>query len=188
MERKLSAEQEKDLRHYRFVLDLFGLDPETFLNSVEDLNISETISMATYNVIRGEVLRNHNYINLCIEQIIILNIFGTGKQLETSKKTAQYKILKPLLEDMNLQKKMQILKSIYNVPKEIEQKVMKLNRFRNEMAHNLDYRKREKTIIYMGKDINSDLGLKRFINDMSQILNFLSGIIGSEYKRWSNTD
>ncbi len=84
-----------------------------------------------------------------------------------------------ILDEMYLLKKMDLVHSVDPLPSEVTKTVRKVNALRNAFAHcffpeNRKEHRKDKRVLYSGKDIRTHEGLELFLNDWGPVWTYLA--------------
>lgn len=95
-----------------------------------------------------------------------------------------------ILDEMYLLKKMELLHAIDPLPSEITKTIRKVNALRNAFAHsyfpeNRKEHRKNKKVLYGGKDIRTEAGLELFLNDWHPAWTYIAR---RAYPKWRDED
>jgi hypothetical protein len=143
------------------------------------------LDMQKRKVITGQVILVHSFLDELVDAEICEYFFGSGKtsveamiekiRWRSSKKFRDFN--EYILGNISLIKKLELVETLYGVPKSIVEDVRKLNTLRNVIAHEYypvklkRYKPRRKPL-YKGKDIFTVEGIKLFAEDMMRVEDF----------------
>lgn len=137
-------------------------------------------------LIRGEVVGQYTLIDDLLSTELC-RYFLPGKNLIVQWKTRKFRRFNYyVIERLYLTQKLAFLKDVYNVPRPISSKIEEINALRNAMAHaffpeNLRaYQMKGRpsprkpiTVRYRGHDLFTAAGVKNFVDDCSEVVDFL---------------
>jgi len=129
--------------------------------------------------ITGQIILYYTFISEMVDAIVCIYFFRVGKRRPPWGSEKLQKFNEYVLEGRSLLQKFKIVKSVYEIPKNIEKDVDRLNALRNVVAHKCfsgmpgDWRG-ELEAMYKGKDIFTLEGIKMFREDMNRIVDFLA--------------
>jgi hypothetical protein len=137
-------------------------------------------------LILGEVVGQYTLIDDLLSTELC-RYFLPGKNLIVQWKTRKFRRFNYyVIERLYLTQKLAFLKDVYNVPKPISSKIEEINALRNAMAHaffpeNLRaYQMKGRpaprkpiTVRYRGHDLFTAGGVKTFVDDCSEVVDFL---------------
>jgi len=128
--------------------------------------------------ITGQIIIQYTFINELVNWAVCIYFFRLGKRPIGWKSEKLQKFNYYILESRSLLEKFKIVKSVYEIPKNIVRDVERLNALRNVVAHksfpeNSEDSRKEGKAVYKGKDIFTLEGIKMFREDMKRVVDFL---------------
>jgi len=132
-------------------------------------------------VITGQIISFYTLVSEMVDAIVCIYFFRLGKSRVPWGSEKLQKFNEHILEGRSLLQKFKIVKSVYEIPKNIEKDVDRLNALRNVVAHKWfsgvpgDWRG-EVEAMYKGKEIFTLERIKMFREDMSRIVDFLANM------------
>lgn len=126
------------------------------------------------HLIIGEVVTQYTLIDEYLNMRLRLYFFGRGKSVARLWKTKKFQNFNQhVLEGLSLLEKLRFVKSVTRIPKAIASDIEQINALRNGLAHSFfpENLKRSKPV-YKGKNIFTYEGIRRFVDDMSEIDDF----------------
>ena len=128
--------------------------------------------------ITGQIIIHYTFISQLVDWAVCIYFFRLGKGPVAWKSEKLQKFNYYILESRSLLEKFRIVKSVYEIPKNIVRDVERLNALRNVVAHKCfleeseDWRRKGKAV-YKGKNIFTLEGIKMFREDMKRVVDFL---------------
>ena len=132
-------------------------------------------------IITGQIISYYTFVSEMVDATVCIYFFRLGKRRVPWGSEKLQKFNEYILEGRSLLQKFKIVKSVYEIPKNIEKDVDRLNTLRNVVAHKCfsgvpgDWRG-ELEAMYKGKDIFTLEGIKMFREDMNRIVDFLANM------------
>ncbi len=162
-----------------------GLDYWNILAREPAQRTSE-LSLIKRSIVRGEIIDEYTFIDGLLAEKMC-EYFLPEQSLGRRWKTKRFQRFNDyVLERLYLQQKLKFVKDVYDVPKDIAERIDRINALRNAMAHtyfpeNLrDYRMKGRpaprkpiTIFYKGHDIFTPIGIETFKVDCMEAIEFL---------------
>jgi len=171
---RLNAEEERAVEELDEIYHLLSMDYWKIEEWPERLRAS-ALRLAKRRAVMGQIIVQYTMIDELLNREICRYFFGPDEgMLGTSGVEKHRNFSDYILERLYVLQKMAVVRSFCTVPKDIREKVNKLDALRNAVAHSLvpevtrDYRKRWK-LPYKGKDIFTVEGLKLFLKDMESV-------------------
>jgi hypothetical protein len=125
-------------------------------------------------IVRSQVIADYTFIDEMLGVAICHYFFGKKRGFIKLWKTKKFKNFNYyILEVLSITEKLRLVKAIHSVPRSVAADIEAINALRNGLAHaffpeNL----RSSKPVYKGKDIFTEGGLERFIEDVTKISTF----------------
>ncbi len=127
--------------------------------------------------ITGQIIGHYTLVSELVDAAVCIYFFRLGKRRVPWGSEKLQKFNEYILEGRSMIQKFKIVKSVYEIPKNIVRDVERLNAIRNVVAHKCfsggpgDWRG-EVEAMYKGKDIFTLEGIKMFREDMERVVDF----------------
>jgi hypothetical protein len=170
---KTTYTQRKILRELDEIADLLGMN----FREIEEVEKEARIPVLKNikdQYVRGEVIIAYALIDEFLSSAICQYFFGRKKGFIKLWRTKKFKNFNYyVLEKLYLLNKLDLVKTFFKIPREIENAIKRINDLRNGLAHSFfpENLRRNKPI-YKDKSIYSMEGLKLFIEDKEKINDF----------------
>jgi hypothetical protein len=170
---KLTALQRKIMAELEEIAELARLDYSNILDYDPEERTAR-LRLMKNQIVRSQIIADYTFVDELLGSAICHYFFGKKRGFIKLWKTKKFRNFNYyILEVLSLSEKLRLVKSITKVPKGVAADIEALNALRNGLAHaffpeNL----RSAKPVYKGKDIFSSEGLRRFIEDMSEVSDF----------------
>ena len=172
---KLTTTQRNLIKELDEIVELFGLNYGKISEIEKEARIPY-IRLAKDQYIRSQVVMTYVVIDEFLGSAICRYFFGKKKNFFQVWRTKKFKNFNYyILEKLTLLNKLDLVKVILKLPKEIENAVRKINDLRNGLAHSFfpENLKRNKPV-YRNESIYSIKGLKLFEEERDKINSFFA--------------
>lgn len=145
----------------------------------------ERFTIAKENVIRWYTILNHTYIEYLMIGYITRKFFKYKKKISIENMIKKNKNTKTfnqnILENLSFIKKKELLLELKKIPKDIIEKIEKINTLRNKLAHLFSFEiwKKQKwssIIKYNNYDIMTINGISLFTKEVDDVIDYLERI------------
>jgi hypothetical protein len=170
---KITNTQRKILRELDEIADILGMNFRE-IEEVENEARIPVLKNIKDQYVRGEVIIAYALIDEFLSSAICHYFFGKKKGFIKLWRTKKFKNFNYyVLEKLYLLNKLDLVKTIFKIPREIENAIKRVNDLRNGLAHSFfpENLRRNKPI-YKDKSIYSMEGLKLFVEDKEKINDF----------------
>jgi len=127
-------------------------------------------------LVRGIVVREYALIDLQLASLLFLYYFGVSQEgFEASVRSGRYLSFYELAESVPLVRKLSLLRSVLPIPGQVSKRIQRINDVRNAVAHVAVAEVSSRRKFKYGKErLFSEVGVRRFLFDVSYTSNFLS--------------
>ena len=174
---KLSAEEERAVEELNEIYSWLDMDYWKVKEWPEQLRAS-VLRLVKRRAVIGHIIVQYTMIDEMFNAEICRYFFGPEEGMVEPSGVERHKNFSDhILERLYVLQKMAVIRSFCTIPKDIRDKVNRLDALRNAVAHSLvpevrrDYREKWK-LPYKGKDIFKVEGLKLFTKDMDSVNKF----------------
>ncbi len=170
----LSKNEKKAIKEIDDLISLLNLNHKE-IESAEKAARLPILRNIKDQIIRGEVVVNYTFIDEMLNCIICNHYFGRNKSYIKLWKTKRFRYFNYyILEKIYLLNKLDLVKELVKVPRNIENTIRAINDLRNGMAHAFfpENLRRNKPV-YKGVDIHSYEGMKLLKDENNEVVNFL---------------
>jgi len=163
---RVTTKQQALLTHLDGMTHMLWLDPEQLVTTTVGRQRTEQIERAIEYLIRSSVLMWHVRIDSTLTMVPEAHA-QSGNKVSLRAKHITY----ALAERSSLLTKLEVIKSILEVPTEIQKSLRALNEVRNVCAHRLIIDNDEGRLVYKKHDLLKLACFHEFVMDMGDILN-----------------
>ena len=189
----LTAEEERAVEELEEIYNLLDMDYWNVEEWPEPLRASG-LKLAKRRAVMGQLISQYTMSDEMLKREICRYFFGADEGMSEPSGVDKHKNFSDrILERLYVLQKMAVVRSFCTVPKDIIEKVNKVDYLRNAVAHSLfpeftrDYRERWK-LPYKGKDIFKVEGLKLFLEDMKSVNKFFGDRFHEQMREIGKTE
>jgi len=178
---RLTKNQRALLKEAEAIAYLTNLD----FNQIEKKDTDRTLALqiAIHKMVIAEVVMRYTFLDEILADLIAKYYFRQVKTridfVKLWRSTKFSTFVHHVLDEMYLLKKMEFVHTIRPLPPDVMKTIRKINAVRNAFAHSLfpenrkEHRKNKK-VLYGDRDIRTQEGLKKFLEDWQPTFNYLA--------------
>jgi len=170
---KLTAKQRHLVGELRQLLSTLMLDPDVIIADEDVDGRTPRLELAKDQIIRSAVILKYVLMDEFLSAVICWHYFGKKRSFPQLWKTKRFRSFNHfVLERLYLLQKLDLVKSIHDIPKPIVADLAALNDLRNGIAHSFFPQNRRRKPDWKAKSIFTDAGFERFLQDMGKLSDF----------------
>jgi hypothetical protein len=159
-----------DLRHLRARL---LLDCDESINEISPKARTPVLEFARDQATRTAVILKYVLMDELLSSVICWHYFGKKRGFPELWKTKRFKSFNYfVLEKLYLLQKLDLVKSIHDIPKWVSSDLIALNDLRNGVAHSFFPQTRRRKPEWKGQSVFTRGGCDRFLDDMQAVSDF----------------
>lgn len=156
-----------------YLLSILALDPAEIIASADPEARIPCLKLAKDQVIRSSVILKYVLMDEFLGGIICWYYFGKKKSFQQLWRTKRFKSFNYfILEKLYLLQKLDLVKSIHEIPKWLSSDLAALNEIRNGIAHSFFPENRRRKPEWKGQSLFSVPGFESFLEDMQKVIDF----------------
>lgn len=173
---RLTKKQKDLVEEIGYLTSILGLDPDDIIDDISDPKARTTfLELAKDQIIRSAVILKYVWMDEFLNAVICWYYFGKKRPFPQLWKSKRFKSFNYyILERLYLLQKLDLVKSIHNIPKWVNSDLAALNELRNGIAHSLFPQNRRRKPEWKGQNVFMRSGYDRFLADMEKLNNFFS--------------
>ncbi len=170
---KLTAKQRHLVGELRQLLSTLMLDPDVIIADEDAEGRTPRLELARDQIIRGAVILKYVLMDEFLSAVICWYYFGKRRGFPKLWKTKRFRSFNHfVLERLYLLQKLDLVKSIHDIPKPVVADLAALNDLRNGVAHSFFPQNRRRKPEWKGESIFRAAGFERFLDDMGKLSDF----------------
>jgi hypothetical protein len=157
----------------RDLLSTLMLDPDAIIADADVEGRTPRLELARDQVIRSAVILKYVLMDEFLSAVICWHYFGKRRSFPQLWKTKRFRSFNYfILERLYLLQKLDLVKSIHDIPRGVSSDLAALNELRNAVAHSFFPQNRRRKPNWKGQSIFTNPGFERFLEDMDELSNF----------------
>ncbi len=173
---KLTAKQRRLVTELRDLLSTLMLDPDEIVADAEPEGRTTRLELAKDQIIRSAVILKYVLMDEFLSAVICWHYFGRKRGFAQLWKTKRFRSFNYfILERLYLLQKLDLVRSIHEIPKWVPSDLAALNELRNGIAHSFFPQNRRRKPEWKGQSIFTGAGFGRFLEDMQRLSDFFVG-------------
>jgi len=170
---KLTGKQRRLVGELRQILSTLMLDPEVIIADEDVDGRTPRLELAKDQIMRSAVVLKYILMDEFLSAVICWHYFGKRRSFPQLWKTKRFVSFNHfVLERLYLLQKLDLVRSIHDIPKPVVADLAALNDLRNGIAHSFFPQNRRRKPEWKGKSIFTDAGFERFLEDMGKLSDF----------------
>lgn len=170
---KLTAKQRHLVGEVRQLLSTLMLDPDAIIADEDVVGRTPRLELAKDQIIRSAVILKYALMDEFLSAIICWHYFGKGRSFPQLWKTKRFRSFNYfVLERLYLLQKLDLVKSIHDIPRPVVANLAALNDLRNGIAHSFFPQNRRRKPEWKGQSVFTEAGFDRFLEDMGRLSDF----------------
>jgi len=182
---RLTSKQRRLVDEVKRLLAGQMLDPDVIVAEADPAARTTYLELAKLQIVRGAVILNYVLMDELLSAIICWHHFGRKRSFQKLWKTKRFRLFNYfILERLYLLQKLDLIKSVHDMPKWVSSDLAALNELRNGIAHSFFPENRRRGPEWKGRTVFAEDGWERFLADMQK----LSGFFRERFWRGSPED
>jgi hypothetical protein len=170
---KLTGKQRQLVGELRQLLSILVLDPDAIIADEDVEGRTPRLELAKDQIIRSAVILKYVLMEEFLSAVICWHYFGKRRSFPHLWKTKRFRSFNHfVLERLYLLQKLELVKSIHDIPRPIGADLAALNDLRNGIAHSFFPQNRRRKPEWKGQSIFKEAGFERFLEDMGDLSDF----------------
>jgi hypothetical protein len=172
----LTRKQKTLMKELDSIFSLIGMDYWE-IGKYSEESRTGMLEFQRRQAIIGQIIGYYTFVSQLVDWAVCIYFFRLGKRRVAWGSEKLQKFNDYILESRSLLEKLRIVKSVYEIPKNVVRDVERLNALRNVVAHRCFFEesedwRREGKAVYKGKNIFTLEGIKMFREDMKRVVDF----------------
>lgn len=170
---RLTGKQRRLIGELRQLLSTLMLDADTIIADEDVDGRTPRLELAKDQIIRSAVVLKYVLMDELLSAVICWHYFGKRRSFQQLWKTKRFRSFNHfVLEKLYLLQKLDLVKSIHDIPKAIVADLAALNDLRNGIAHSFFPQNRRRKPEWKGQSIFTEAGFERFLEDLGDLSDF----------------
>jgi hypothetical protein len=173
--RALTGKQRRLIREIRQLLSTLMLEPDAIIADEDLAGRTPRLELAKDQLVRSAVILKYVLMDEYLSAVVCWHYFGRSRGFPQLWKTKRFRSFNYfVLERLYLLQKLDLVKSIHDIPKSVTSDLAALNDLRNAIAHSFFPQNRRRKPEWKGHSIFTEAGFDRFLEDMASLSNFFA--------------
>jgi hypothetical protein len=169
----LTKKQRVLVTELKGLVSRLGLDADQISENAEPEARTTYLELAKDQIIRSAVVLKYVLMDEFLSAIMCWHYFGKKRGFPQLWKTKRFRTFNYfILERLYLLQKLDLVKSIHDIPKWVSSDLAALNDLRNGVAHSFFPQNRRRKPEWKGKSVFTRVGLDHFLEDMDKLSDF----------------
>jgi hypothetical protein len=170
---QLTGKQRRLVREVRQLLSTLMLEPDAILAAEDLAGRTPRLELAKDQIIRSAVVLKYVLMDEFLSAIVCWHYFGRSRSFPQLWKTKRFRSFNYfVLERLYLLQKLDLVRSIHDIPKPVVADLAALNDLRNAIAHSFFPQNRRRKPEWKGQSIFTEDGFERFLEDIGKLSDF----------------
>ena len=170
---RLTKKQRELVGELRHLMSTLGLDPAEIVAEAAPEARTTCLELAKDQIIRSGVVLKYVLMDELLSAVICWLYFGKKLSFPQLWKTKRFKSFNYfILEKLYLLQKLDLVKSIHDIPGWVSSDLAALNDLRNGIAHSYFPQNRRRKPKWKGQSVFTQAGFDRFLEDMQKLSDF----------------
>jgi hypothetical protein len=170
---KLTRRQRVLVTELKELVSRLGLDADEIAENAEPEARAAYLQLAKDQIIRSAVILKYVLMDEFLSAIMCWHYFGKKRGFPQLWKTKRFRTFNYfILERLYLLQKLDLVKSIHDIPKWVSSDLAALNDLRNGVAHSFFPQNRRRKPEWKGQSVFTRGGLEHFLEDMDKLSSF----------------
>jgi hypothetical protein len=170
---RLTVKQRRLVAELKHSLATLMLDPDTIVADEDADGRTPRLELARDQIIRSEIVQRYVLMDEFLSAIMCWHYFGKRRGFPELWRTKRFQSFNYfVLERLYLLQKLDLVRSIHEIPKWVASDLAALNDLRNGIAHSFFPQNRRRKPDWKGTSVFTDAGFERFREDMAKLANF----------------
>ncbi len=170
---RLTKKQQKIVAELRHLTSTLGLDFDKIVTEADPEARTTLLELARDQLTRSAVILKYVLIDEFLSAVTCWHYFGKTRGFPELWKTKRFKSFNYfILEKLYLLQKLDLVRSIHDIPKWVSSDLAALNELRNGIAHSFFPQNRRRKPEWKGQSVFAREGCDRFLEDMQKLSDF----------------
>lgn len=170
---RLTRKQRELVEELRHLTSILGLNPDEIVAEADPKARTTSLELAKDQIIRSAVILKYVLMDEFLSGVICWHYFGNKRSFPQLWKTKRFKSFNYfILEKLYLLQKLDLVRSIHDIPKWVTADLAALNELRNGIAHSFFPQNRRRKPEWKGQSVFTRSGCDRFLEDMQKLSDF----------------
>jgi hypothetical protein len=171
---RLTKKQKELFNELQYLTSKLGLDPDSIIDNISEPKTRTTfLELAKDQIIRSAVILKYVWMDEMLNAAICWFYFGKKRSFQQLWRTKRFKSFNYfILEKLYLLQKLDLVRSICNIPKWVTSDLAALNELRNGIAHSFFPQNRRRKPEWKGQSVFTRSGCDHFLEDMEKLEKF----------------
>lgn len=173
---RLTKKQRVLVEELRHLMSALGLDADEIVAGADSEARTTYLEIAKDQIIRSAVILKYVLMDEFLSAIICWHYFGKKRGFPQLWKMKRFKSFNYfILERLYLLQKLDLVRSIHDIPKWVPSDLAALNELRNGIAHSFFPQNRRRKPEWKGQSVFTRTGFDRFQEDIHKLSDFFVG-------------
>ena len=170
---RLTKKQRGLVDELKYLMSTLGLDPNEIVAEADPEARTTYLEIAKDQIVRSAVVLKYVLMDEYLSAVICWHYFGKKQGFPKLWKTKRFKSFNYfILEKLYLLQKLDLVRSIHDIPRWVSSDLAALNELRNGIAHSFFPQNRRRKPEWKGQSVFAQSGYDRFFEDMQKLSEF----------------
>lgn len=170
---RLTKKQRDLVAEVKQLMSMLSLDPDEIVTEAEPEARTPCLELAKDQIIRSAVILKYVLMDEFLSAVICWHFFGKKRGFPQLWKTKRFKTFNYfVLERIYLLQKLDLVRSVHDIPKSVASDLGALNELRNGIAHSFFPQNRRRKPEWKGQSVFTQGSFYRFLDDMQKLSDF----------------
>jgi hypothetical protein len=172
---KLTKKQRQLVAELRHLLSTLMLDPANIVTDSDPEARTTYLELAKDQIIRSAVILKYVLMDEFLSAVVCWHYFGKKRGFPQLWRTQRFRSFNYfVLERLYLLQKLDLIKSVHEIPKWVSSDLAALNELRNGIAHSFFPQNRRRKPEWKGHSVFTRAGFDCFLEDMQKLSDFFA--------------
>lgn len=173
VKKKLTKKQRALVADLKELVSTLGLDADAIAENADPEARTTYLELAKDQIIRSAIVLKYVLMDEFLSALMCWHYFGKRRGFPSLWKTQRFKTFNYfILERLYLLQKLDLVKSVHEIPKWVSSDLAALNDLRNGVAHSFFPQNRRRKPEWKGESVFTRAGFDRFLEDMQKLSDF----------------
>jgi hypothetical protein len=170
---RLTKKQRQLVTEVDHLTSTLGLDCDEIVADADPEARTPLLELAKDQLTRSAVILKYVLMDELLSAVVCWHYFGKKRDFPELWKTKRFKSFNYfILEKLYLLQKLDLVRSIHDIPKWVSSDLAALNELRNGIAHSFFPQNRRRKPEWKGQSVFTPEGVDRFLEDMQKLSDF----------------
>lgn len=170
---KLTDKQRRLVAELKDLLSSLTLGPAKIIAEADPEARTAYLELAKDQIIRSAIILKYVLMDEFLSAVICWHYFGRKRSFPQLWKTKRFRSFNYfILERLYLLQKLDLVKSIHEIPRWVSSDLAALNELRNGIAHSFFPQNRRRKPEWKGQSVFTRAGFERFLEDIQKLSDF----------------